>query len=109
VFLRPYAKDFTSRTIVDEILENLGKILSPVERLEVIAKLQEMLQTFSKEELREVFANTLPPSIYPLLRSISLDAATTGIKTSLLMALLLTGICFLLATTLPKYFSCHRS
>lgn len=100
---------FTSRTIVDEILKNLGKTLPPVERLEVIAKLQEMLQTFSKEELREVFTNTLPPSIYPLLRSISLDAATSGIKTSLLIALFLTGICFLLAVTLPKYPSCRGS
>ncbi|AFZ35217.1 major facilitator superfamily MFS_1 [Stanieria cyanosphaera PCC 7437] len=100
---------YTARSIVDDILENLGKTLSPVERLEVIVKLQEMLQTFSREEVREVFANKLPPSIYPLLRLISLDAATSGIKISLLIALFLTGICFLLAVTLPKYPSCRRS
>jgi MFS family permease len=100
---------FTSQSIVDDILENLGKTLLPVERLEVIRKLQEMLQTFSREELKEVFVNTLPPSIYPMLQAISLDASISGIKTSLLIALIFTGICLLLAITLPKYSSCRRS
>ncbi|MBD2429852.1 MULTISPECIES: hypothetical protein [Fischerella] len=99
---------FASQNIVDSILQNLGKTLPPVQRSEVIAELQQMLQTFSREELKVVFANRLPPSIYPLLRSINLDAATSGIKTSLLIALVLIGICFLLATTLPEHPSNRR-
>ena len=100
---------FASQDIVESILQNLGKTLPPVQRSEVIAELQQMLQTFSREELKVVFANRLPPSIYPLLRSINLDAATSGIKTSLLIALVLIGICFLLATTLPEHPSNRRS
>jgi hypothetical protein len=100
---------FTSQGIVDGVLQELGKTLPFAQRTRIIAELQEMLQTFSKEELRTVFANQLPPSIYPLVRSISLDAATSGIKSSLLIALIFAGICFLLATALPKYPFCRRS
>ncbi|MCL6436639.1 MAG: MFS transporter [Leptolyngbyaceae cyanobacterium HOT.MB2.61] len=100
---------FTSQGIVNGVLQELGKTLPFAQRTRIIAELQEMLQTFSKEELRTVFANQLPPSIYPLVRSISLDAATSGIKSSLLIALIFAGICFLLATALPKYPFCRRS
>jgi MFS family permease len=100
---------FTSKGIVDEVLQKLDKTLLPAQRSDVIARLQEMIQTFSREDLRAVFANKLPASVYPLIRSISLDAATSGMKTSLMIALALTGLCFLLATTLPKYPSCRRS
>ncbi|MBV9386174.1 MAG: MFS transporter [Chroococcidiopsidaceae cyanobacterium CP_BM_ER_R8_30] len=100
---------FASQGIVDGILQNLGRTLPSAQRSEIIAKLQEMLQTFSREELRDVFTNKLPPSTYPLLRSINLDAATSGLKTSLLIALVLTGICFLFTITLPKYPSCRLS
>lgn len=99
---------FMSRDIVDDVSQKLGKALLPAQRNDVIARLQEMLQTFSRDELRTVFANQLPPSVYPLMQSISLDAATSGIRTSLMIALVLTVICFLLATMLPKYPSCRR-
>jgi len=100
---------FASRDIVDGISEQLGKTLSPIQRSEIIATLQEMLQTFSREELKAIFADKLPPSVYSLMRSVSLDAATSGMRTSLLIALVLTGVCFLLAATLPKYLSCRRA
>lgn len=98
---------FVSEDIVDGILEQLGKTLQPVQRSEVIAKLQEMIQTLSKEELRTVFANQVPPSLYPLLQTINLKAAISGMQTSLLIALMFTVVCFLLATTLPKSPSHH--
>ena len=100
---------FTSQGIVDGVLEKLGKTLPTLQRIEVITKLQEMLQTFSQAELRTVLANEVPPSVFPSLRSISLDAATVGIKTSLLIALMLTIVCFMLAIGLPKYPSCRSS
>ncbi|UBF30302.1 hypothetical protein K9N68_34370 (plasmid) [Kovacikia minuta CCNUW1] len=53
---------FASQSIVDDILQELGKVLPPVQRSEAIAKLQEMLQTFSREDLKNLFAEKLPPS-----------------------------------------------
>lgn len=99
---------FASQGIVDGILQRLDTTLSPAQRFEAISRLQEMLQTFSRQEIQEIFANKLPPSVYPLVRSISRDAATSGIKISLLIALVFIGICLLLATRLPKYPSCRR-
>lgn len=100
---------FTSQSIVDSVLQNLSKTLSTVQRLEVIAKLQEILQTFSQAEIQTVLANKVPPSVYPSLQAINLNAATLGIRNSLLVALMLTIVCFVLTTGLPKYPSCRSS
>lgn len=94
---------FTSRDIVDGILRHLGKTLAPMERNQLIAELQEMIQTLSRKEVGAVLASRLPPSVAELIHPISLEAAMSGMQTSLLIALMFTGICFLLATTLPKY------
>lgn len=94
---------FASKDIVDSTLEHLGQTLNPVERGLLIARLQEMIQTLSRQEIGVALRNQLPPSMAPLIQPISLEAATAGMKTSLLIALLFTGICFLLAMTLPKY------
>lgn len=93
---------FTSRDIVDGISQHLGKTLAPIQRNQLIAELQEMIQTLSRQELVTVLINKLPASAVPLLRPISLEAALSGMQTSLLIALLFTGVCFLFATTLPK-------
>lgn len=94
---------FASEGIVDGILRHLGQTLAPEQRSQFIAELQEIIQTLSREEVREVLVSKLPPSISSLLRPISLEAATSGMQTSLLIALMFTGICFLLTTTLPKF------
>lgn len=94
---------FASRDIVDSLLNQLGQTLDPVDRSLLIGRLQEMIQTLSRQEVGAALMSQLPPSMAPLIRPVSLEAATSGMKTSLLIALLFTGICFLLATTLPKY------
>jgi len=94
---------FASQNIVDGVLQDLGKTLSSDQRRQAIATLQEMLQTLSRSEVREVFRQKLPPSTYASIKSISLEAATVGMQSSLVIALILTAICFLLATRLPKY------
>jgi len=94
---------FASRNIVDSVLQNLGKTLSSEQRRQAIATLQEMLQTLSRSEIREMFRQKLPPSTYASMKSISLEAAIVGMQSSLMIALILTAICFLLATRLPKY------
>ncbi|MGV0028885.1 MFS transporter [Phormidesmis priestleyi] len=94
---------FASKDIVDNVLNQVGQTLSPSDRNQLIAQLQEMIKTLSQQEIREVFISKLPSSMAPLIRSISLEAVTSGMQTSLLFALVLTGICFLLTITLPKY------
>ena len=96
---------FASRDIVDNISEKMGQTLSIGDRNQLITQLQEMIQTLSRQEVRDVMTSKLPPSLEPLIHSISLEAATSGMQTSLLIALVFTAICFLLATTLPKYTS----
>lgn len=91
-----------SRDIVDSILHQMGSTVAPAERSFLIAELQEMIQTLSREEVKTALLNKLPSSMTALLRPISLDAATAGMQTSLVFALAFTGLCFLLATTLPK-------
>jgi MFS family permease len=93
---------FASRNIVDTVLAQLGQSLSLVERSQLIAQLQEMLQTLPKSAVRSAVIDKLPAAMEPLIRQISLEAAVTGMRISLLIALAFTGICFLLATTLPK-------
>jgi len=94
---------FASRDIVDSILQQLNRTVAPAERVRLIATLQEMIQTFSRREVGAALANQVPPSVVPLLRQISQEAITSGMQTSLLLALLLAGICFLLVNILPKY------
>lgn len=94
---------YASRDIVDGVLEQIGKTVTPVNRIRLIATLQEMIQTMSRREVSAAVVNQVPPSVVPVLRRISHEATTSGLQTSLLLALVLTGLCFLLATTLPKY------
>ncbi|BAU10921.1 permeases of the major facilitator superfamily protein [Leptolyngbya sp. NIES-3755] len=94
---------YTSRGVVDGVSQQLGKTLNPVDRVRLIATLQEMIQTLSRRDLNTAVVNQVPASVVPFLRQISQEAATSGLRTSLLLALVFTGLCFLLATTLPKY------
>ncbi|WP_051470226.1 MFS transporter [Fischerella sp. PCC 9605] len=94
---------YTSRDIVDGVLQQIGQTVTPTNRIRLIATLQEMIQTMSRREVSAEVVNQVPPSVVPFLRQISQEATTSGLRTSLLLALLLTGLCFLLATTLPKY------
>ncbi len=94
---------FASQKIVDEVLQDLGKTIPPDQRRQAISTLQEMLQTLSQDEVRGIFKQQLPPSAYPVMRSINLEAASTGMRDSLVIAMIFTAICFVLATVLPKF------
>ncbi|MBW4440238.1 MAG: MFS transporter [Plectolyngbya sp. WJT66-NPBG17] len=94
---------FASRDVVDSILNKLGQTIVPAQRSQLIAELQEMFQTLSRQEFREMLIQRVPPPIAAVIRPISLEAAISGMQTSLLIALAFTGICFLLATPLPRY------
>jgi len=93
---------FTSQGIVNGVLETLGKQLSQLQRKEAIATLQQMIQTYSAEEVKAVFAK-LPAIVQPSLETIIQQSALEGIRLSFLVALILTAVCFLLITPLPGY------
>jgi len=94
---------FASRDIVDGILQQMGQTVAPGDRVRLIATLQEMIQTLPRQEVITTVVNQLPPSVVPFAKQISLEATTSGMHTSLLLALALVGVCALLATTLPRY------
>lgn len=93
---------FASRSIVDGILHELGRQLSPPERRETIQRLQVMLQTYGREEVAKEFAK-LPASVKPALKDIIHQAAVEGMRHSLLIGIGLSAIALVLATHLPKY------
>jgi MFS family permease len=94
---------FTSRNIVDGIFQQIGQSVAPADRTRLIATLQEMIQTLSRQEVSATVVNQVPPAVVPFIRQISQEATTSGMQTSLLLALLFTGVCCLLAATLPQY------
>lgn len=96
---------YASRGIVDGILTQLGATIPLARRSQLIADLQEMIQTLSKREVGEVILRNLPPEMAPLVRPMALEAAMTGMRASLITALLIVVVCLLLSTRLPKYAS----
>lgn len=98
---------FASRDIVDGISRQVGQTLEPLQRNQLIAKLQEMIQTLSRPEVTAAIASKVPPDLLPFIRPLTLEAAISGMQTSLLLALVCTLICFALTTALPKYSSCR--
>ena len=93
---------FTSQGIVNRVLETMGSQLSQLQRKDAIDTLERMIQTYSGEEVRAVFAK-LPAIVQPSLNTIIQTSAFEGIRVSLLVSLVLTAICFLLTTALPGY------
>lgn len=94
---------YASRDVVDGVLQQMGQTITPATRVRLIATLQEMVQTLSRRDLSAAVVNQVPPSVVPYLRQISQEATTSGLQTSLILSLLFTGLCFLLAASLPKY------
>jgi MFS family permease len=91
-----------SRAVVDGIIRHLGQAIPSGERTRLIFQLQEMIQTMPTAEVEAAVIGKLPAGIQPMVYSIERTAATSGIKTALILALILTALCFLLAGTLPK-------
>lgn len=94
---------FASKGVVDRILAQLGQSIAPAQRNQLIEELQETFQTLPRQEVRELLINRVPSSIAAVIRPISLESAISGMQTSLIIALIFTGLCFLLASRLPRY------
>ncbi len=93
---------FTSQGIVDRVLATLGNQLSLVQRKDAIDTLERMIQTYSSDEVRAVFAK-LPALVQPSLKTIIQTSAFEGIRLSLLIALGLVAVCFLMTVPLPSH------
>lgn len=93
---------FTSQGIVNRVVETMGTQLSQLQRKDAINTLERMIQTYSGEEVRAVFAK-LPAIVQPSLKTIIHTSAFEGIRLSLMVALTFTAVCFLLATPLPRH------
>lgn len=91
-----------SAGVVDRVVQVMGVNLSINQRQEAISILQRMIQTFSKQERREALAQVLPEPVMAQLPSIARLAAVEGMRTALVLALIVSVICFLLSTQLPK-------
>ena len=94
-----------SRGIVDGLIERLGKTIPSTERTSLIFQLQEIIQTLPRPEVEATILGRLPPAVQPIAHSVEREALAYGLKTSLIVALVLTAICFLFARTLPKFAS----
>lgn len=93
---------FTSTQIVDRTLQTLGQSLSLEQRREAISTLQHIIQTYPKDERRALYSQFIPDAVKPTLQAIAKTATMEGMRTALLVALVLSVICLLLAALLPK-------
>jgi hypothetical protein len=94
-----------SRDVVDGVADHLGKTVPSSERSRLIFTLQEMVQTLPRGDVIAKILGQLPAWMQPILYSIEREAAASGIRASLLVALGAIALCFLLAQTLPKFAS----
>jgi hypothetical protein len=97
-----------SAGVVDRVVQLMGTNLSSDQRREAISTLQKMVQTFSKEERRAALAKVLPASVMDQLPAIARLAAADGMHIALIAAIVVSVICFLLSTQLPKQVR-HRN
>lgn len=93
---------FTSTQIVDQTLQTLGQSLSLEQRREAISTLQRIIQTYPKDERQALYSQFIPDAVKPTLQAIAKMATIEGMRTALLVALVLSLICLLLAALLPK-------
>ncbi len=93
---------FTSTQIVDRVLQSLGQTLSLGQRQEAISTLQRIIQTYSRSERRDYFSRALPEAVKSQFPSILEASAVSGMRMALLVALGVSLVCLLMATTLPK-------
>lgn len=93
---------FTSTQIVDQTLQTLGRSLSLEQRREAISTLQRIIQTYPKDERQALYSQFIPDAVKLTLQAIAKMATIEGMRTALLVALVLSLICLLLAALLPK-------
>ncbi|WP_341994745.1 MFS transporter [Chlorogloeopsis sp. ULAP02] len=88
--------------IVDQAIAQLGKTVTIAQRNEAITKLEQVIQTYSRDEQQKFFSN-LPNTIQPSLNTILNTSAIEAMQTALLYILALSVCCLLLSFFLPKH------
>jgi MFS family permease len=94
----------TSIKIVDQVIEQLGRTISPAQRRTAIAVLEHVIQTSNREE-RADFLSKLPTTIQPSLDTILHTSTVGGMRTALFLGLVFSLLCLLSAFFIPKHSS----
>ncbi len=87
--------------IVDGVIAELSNDVDAETRRSAIAYLQRAVQTFTKDEMQDLFAR-LPEVVQPSLEPIIENAAVGAMQTTLFIILAANVLCILLTTRLPR-------
>ena len=90
-----------STKIVDGTIAELGRDVDPEFRSAAISYLQQAIQTFTKAEMQDLFAQ-FPTAVQPSLDSIINEAAIAGMRMTLLLIVTVNIICLMLTIRLPR-------
>jgi len=85
--------NLASVNVVNKGIAELGATVSPQQRVQAIQKIQQVIQTFTREERRE-FWRTLPPQIQPALDGILTSSAFDSTRLLMLIIMGLSLVCF---------------
>lgn len=88
-------------SIVHNVLERVGLSLDETAKQEAIFELQELVQTYSNQEITDLFSQ-FPADVQQLLGNIVHEAAVDGMQISLLVSLIISFLCLLFSMFLPK-------
>ncbi|MGF1459435.1 MAG: MFS transporter [Leptolyngbyaceae cyanobacterium] len=86
--------------IVDGVIAELGNDIDHTTRQSAISYLQRAIQTFTKDEMAELFAQ-LPDAVQPGLETIIDTSAIAAMKVTIMIILAFNLLCLLLTVRLP--------
>ena len=92
---------FASGQIVDGVIAELDQAVDTATRQAAIAYLQRAIQTFTKDEMQDLFAR-LPDTVQPSLEMIIETASISAMEVTLMIILVANIVCILLTTRLPR-------
>lgn len=90
-----------SRKVVDGVIAELDQAVDATTRQAAITYLQRAIQTFTKDEMQDLFAR-LPEAVQPSLAVIIETSSMSAMKVTLILILVANVSCILLTTRLPQ-------
>lgn len=92
-----------SAKIVDGVITNLGNEVDTATRRSAITFLQRAIQTFTNDEMRELFAQ-LPEAVQPSLDNIIDTASIGAMQATVMLILVINFLCLVLTVRLPRHY-----
>ncbi|NEQ44511.1 MAG: MFS transporter [Leptolyngbya sp. SIOISBB] len=90
-----------SSQVVDGVIAELDQAVDTTTRQAAITYLQRAIQTFTKDEMQDLFAR-LPEAVQPSLAMIIETSSVSAMKVTLILILAANIACILLTTRLPR-------